>query len=59
MSLRICRYCHMPALVAGPRNARIFGVCAAAACRLQGLLALAQADMLTDVEWTELERSFI
>jgi len=48
----------MPALVAGPRNARIFGVCAAAACRLQGLLALAQADMLTDVEWTELERSF-
>lgn len=59
MSIKVCRYCRAAAVVAGPRNVKTFGVCGADGCRTAGLIELAQADMLTADEWTELERRLI
>lgn len=57
--IRVCRYCRAASVVPGPRNAKAVGVCAADACRLSALLLLAEADMLDDAEWAELERRLL
>ena len=54
--IKVCRYCRTPAVVAGARNAKVVGVCGRDACRTSGLIELAEQNMLTDQEWTELER---
>ena len=57
--IKICRYCRMPQILMGPRNEKRLGICGRDACRQAGLLELAAQDMLTDQEWTELERRLV
>lgn len=47
----VCRVCHQPRIVPGPRNEKRWSY-----CRPDGLLALAEEDLLTREEADELHQ---